>query len=157
MADSPSQILEKEFEAIQRDLIAQYDKLGMRASGQWANTLDTQVTGLSAKIVGQDYTEFLVDGRKPGKFPPIAKIEQWIKDKGIKPIEASMKISSLAFLIARKISREGTEYFKQGGTDLIDAVITPQRIQGIIDKVSTFFISDFVLNVTNQLKEVAKT
>lgn len=156
MADTPEQILSKEADLLIDEFVVQYDKLGMRASGQWANTLDNRTSGLTLSIFGQDYTEFLVDGRKPGKFPPIAKIEQWIKDKGIAPIERTIKISSLAFLIARKIAREGTEYFKQGGTDLVEAVVTPQRIQDIIDKVSVFFIGDFVSRFVKEFQQIAK-
>lgn len=155
MADNATQILEREFEAIRVDLIKKYDELGMRASGQWANTLETRVSGLTAKLFGQSYTEQLVFGRKPGKFPPIGVIEQWIKDKGIKPIEENIKISSLAFLIARAISEKGTQYFQQGGTDLIDSVITPKRIQDIIDKVSVFYVNEFVLRFTNEFKTIA--
>lgn len=156
MAEQPDQILEREFEAIKTDLIKKYDELGMRASGNWARSLDVRVSGLTAKLLGPKYTEQLVFGRKPGKFPPIAAIERWIREKGLKPIEDNLKISSLAFLIARKISQEGTQYFQQGGTDLIDSVITPRRIQSIIGKVSVFFVNEFVLTITNQLKEISK-
>lgn len=150
-----TEILDKEFNLIKDDLIKKYDELGMRASGQWAKTLNVQTSGLTTKLFGQSYTEQLVFGRKPGKFPPIALIEQWIHDKGIKPIEENMKISTLAFLIARKISEDGTQYFQQGGTELIDSVITPARIQSIINKVSVFQINEFVLRFTNELKTLA--
>ena len=105
-------------------------------------------------IFGNAYTEQLVNGREPGKFPPISVITKWINDKNISPTD-NISVSSLAFLIARKIAQEGTKYFKDGGTDLIESVITPSRIQRIVDNVSEFHISSFVSDITNVFKQVA--
>jgi len=47
------------------------------------------------------YVEF---GRKPGKMPPVAALEPWVRQK--------LKVSNpmaVAFLIARKIAREGID------------------------------------------------
>lgn len=155
---TPEKIFEKEMRALLRDLEINYDKLGMRASGNWAEALELRVksSGFSGTILGEDYTNQLIDGRPPGKFPPIAVIEQWILDKGIRPIDDTIKISSLAFLIARKIANEGTRYFKQGGTDLVSAVITPARIQSIIDKVSNFSTFRFTSELENAFKDFNK-
>lgn len=148
-----SEILKTEFEALREELKEKHLQLGMKASGQWIESLDNKSQRLSGQLWGEPYTEQLVNGRAPGKFPPIAMIEKWIYDKGITP--DGIKISSLAFLIARKIANEGTEYFKQGGTDLVDAVITPKRIQEIIDKVSEFHINSFLSEVTGVFKQMA--
>lgn len=147
-------ILAEEMEALRRELIAKHYDLGMPASGQWMDTLESRTKRLRGQIWGEDYTEVLEDGRKPGKFPPIKAIEQWILDKNIK-IEGKIKISSLAYLIARKIAKEGTEYFKQGGTDLISGVLTPARIQKIIDRVSQFHIQQFEFQFRGILTELA--
>lgn len=149
------QILIAEFEQIKEEIIARHDELGMRASGDFANSLEVEGKGLTVKLFGFDYVEYLVDGRGPGNFPPISAIEQWIDDKGLSAVEADISVSSLAFLIARKIANEGTEYFKQGGTDLLDSVITPQRIQSIIDKVSVFRVAEFTSRFTNLFQELA--
>ncbi|PHQ27857.1 hypothetical protein [Leeuwenhoekiella nanhaiensis] len=151
---SQSAILEREFESIKQDLIAKHIELGMPASGNWERSLVVDVQRLKATITGAPYTEQLVNGREPGKFPPIAAIRQWILDKPI-PFLGKIKLSSLAFLIARKIAKEGTNYFKQGGTDLVEAVITPERIQSIIDKVSEFYIDSFTTQITGFLKKMA--
>ena len=148
-------ILNDEFELLKDDLIDKYDELKMRASGQCADSLEVKTTSTKAELWGIDYTEYLIDGRGPGKFPPIASIEQWIKDKGISFIESQISISSLAFLIARKIAREGTQYFKQGGTDLIEDVFTPERIQSIIDKLTFIVVDDFVFRGVRALQDAA--
>lgn len=149
-----SEILKRELEAIREELIQKHIQLKMKASGDWIDSVEVQVEGLSGRVRANAYTEQLVNGRQPGKFPPIKMIEAWIYHKGINTLERNMTISSLAFLIARKIAREGTEYFKQGGTDLVDAVITPERIQSIIDKVSEFHVNRVVSEVTGFFEEL---
>ena len=88
--------------------MAKHDQLKMRASGEWADSWSVETTKSDAKsvarLVGEKYTEQLVFGRRPGKFPPVKAIEQWIIDKGIQPMDDNLKVSSLAFLIARKIA-----------------------------------------------------
>lgn len=148
-----SEILNSELEKIKQDLIDKHIELGMKASGNWVNSLNVQTVGLSGIIYGEKYTEQLVNGRPNGKFPPISAIKQWIIDKNITPFD-KISISSLAFLIARKIAKEGTKYFKQGGTDLVSSVITPERVQMIIDKVSDFHINSFLSDVTGVFNEL---
>lgn len=140
-------------EAIKTELVAKYDELGMRASGEWEQSLEVKVSGLSGIITGSHYTEQLVNGREPGKFPPIKAIRQWILEKPIHFV-GKIKLSSLAFLIARKIANDGTKYYQQGGTDLIESVITPERIQQIIDDVSFFQVNEFTSEVTGFLEQL---
>lgn len=131
-----SQVLSKEFEALKNDLIRAYDAKGMRASGKFADSLEVQVNGLKAQLWGESYAQQLELGRRAGSFPPINAIEQWIKDKGIaNRIQGEISISSLAFLIARKIAREGWKREQYGGVELISGVVTDERIQKIIDEV----------------------
>lgn len=139
---------------IYSDLRAKHEELGMKASGQWLNSLEVQVKGLSGVIKGEPYTEQLVNGRPPGKFPPISAIRQWIIDKGINYLGKQSYLNSLAFLIARKIAKEGTRYFKQGGTDLVEAVITPERIQRILDDVSVWHANLIISEITGLFKEL---
>jgi hypothetical protein len=57
------------------------------------------------------YWKYIENGRKAGKFPPIGKIEEWIRVKPVIP--RPMKNGKLpteqqlAFLISRKIANEG--------------------------------------------------
>lgn len=60
-----------------------------------------------------DYWKYVEYGRRPGKFPPMNKILEWIKIKpviprpmnGLKPPTEPQ----LAFLISRKIARDGIQ------------------------------------------------
>ena len=131
-----SAVLSKEFEALKADLIKAYDAKGMRASGKFAETLEVKVDGLTAQLWGESYAQQLETGRKSGSFPPIDAIKQWIVDKGIaNRIQGQISISSLAFLIARKIAQKGWKREQHGGVELISEVITDARIQKIINEV----------------------
>lgn len=149
---------EQEIENLKLDLIKKYNDLGMKASGEWEKQLEYFVK-ITEKIVlveywGLNYTEYLTKGRKQGGFPPINIIRKWIDDKGITPKDNISK-DSLAFLIARKISREGTDYFKQGGTDLIDGIITQERIKTIAESYGRSILTKFTIDINQQLQRIA--
>ncbi len=128
--------IERELNILMQELIAAYDAKGMRASGRWADSLQVEVNGTRGILTGLQYTEQLQYGRRAGRFPPVEQIEQWIRDKGIQAIDASINIRTLAFLIARKISREGWNRQGFGGVELVDEVLTPARIQQALDNIS---------------------
>lgn len=54
---------------------------------------------------------FRIVGRGPGKFPPTAPVEAWVKKK-LKGSPADIR--NRVFLIRRKIAEEGTERWKAG-------------------------------------------
>ena len=150
-----SQVLSKEFELLKEDLIKAYDAKGMRASGKFAESLEVRVNGLTAQLWGESYAQQLETGRRAGSFPPISAIEQWIKDKGIASrIQGEISISSLAFLIARKIAQRGWKREEYGGVELISEVVTDVRIQKIIDEVGVeqaMIYSTEIIKLTKQL------
>jgi len=91
-----SDILKEEFGLLKDELIKKYDELGMRASGNWANSIEEVYSPLSAKLIGENYSEQLEFGRKAGKQPPSQAIEQWIRDKGLmNRIVGKISISSI--------------------------------------------------------------
>jgi len=148
-------ILQTELELIKTELIKEYDNLGMRASGKWADALEVQSTETSGKILGLNYSEQLEFGRRSGKQPPREAIEQWIRDKGLASrIENQISVSLLAFFIVRKIRREGWNRQQYGGVDLISRVVTPERVQKIIDKVGSAFRVNFTSQIIKELKEL---
>lgn len=59
------------------------------------------------------YWYYVEYGRRPGKQPPIDAMEAWINKTGMVPYPdengKTPSVRSLAFLIARKIGREGTK------------------------------------------------
>lgn len=107
-------------------LIPRFNELGMNASGEWLANLEIEVGDDEGKIRGRKYSEQLAKGRRPGKAPPIRQLERWVNAKlGISGTEAL----SMAFAIAKKIEKEGTTWYKKGGTDLIEVLSEPKTIQ----------------------------
>jgi len=151
-----SKILSTQFEALKKDLITAYDAKGMRASGKFAESLEVRVEGLNAQLWGEDYAQQLETGRKAGRFPPIDAIKKWIVDKGIaNRIQGEITVSALAFLIARKIARNGWKREQFGGVELISEVITDERIQKIIDEVGAEQTLVFTSDIERLIKEMA--
>jgi hypothetical protein len=117
-------------------LIPHFMQLGLDATGEWREYLNVRADGQVGTINGRKYTEQLVYGRMPGAMPPIAPLERWAQVKlGLQGSQAK----SAAFAIAKKIAREGTNIYKDGGTDLLEILETPevqkkitQRFQGLI-------------------------
>jgi hypothetical protein len=62
------------------------------------------------RLLGSEYIYYLDKGRGPGKFPPMKNIQDWILNK--LGLDAYGKDKGVAFVIGRKIAREGTGIFK---------------------------------------------
>ena len=153
---SSADILKAEFELLRQELIAKHDQLGMRATGKWAASLNFTFSGNSAELLQESYGEQLEYGRKPGKQPPSEAIEQWLVAKGIAGrLEGDISVSSLAYLIARKIGREGWDRKENGGTALISSVVTPERIQQIIDKVGESHLESFASEISSYFETLS--
>lgn len=82
---------------------------GIYASGKSARSLAPQLTPTGGQLLGSHYFAYQKLGRRPGGFPPIEAIIQWIKDKGGFTYEGLYGLRALAFVIARKISKKGTD------------------------------------------------
>jgi len=155
------EILFDSFEALRLKLIEAYDAKGMRSSGKWADSLETVVTekmngGFHAAVLGLPYSQQLETGRRPGKQPPSSVIMQWLIDKGIAArLQGEISISSLAFLIARKIGRQGWKREEYGGVELISEVVTAEAIQQIIDSVSAAYLPTITSDIIRHLKSAA--
>jgi hypothetical protein len=97
------------------DLKKSYRAEGLKASGNWETELEYNVdvsdNRINITIDGAPYTEQLIRGRgktrtsTPSNPTLRQAIRQWIDDKGLNPTDITK--DSLAFLISRKIHREG--------------------------------------------------
>ena len=85
----------------------------MNTTGTMADSLSYKWDGKTLIIESsQDYFTVLETGRKPGKQPPLDPIQRWVQAKGI---ATDISTRSLAYLIARKIGKEGSLLYRQGG------------------------------------------
>lgn len=137
--------LEVELLKIVEELKQRHIDLGQKASGKWIDSLEVVVSNGKGLIYAEHYTEYLTKGRKPGRKPPINPIEEWVK---VKLNKSGKEALNIAWAVAIKIGREGTEIHKSGGSDLVDGVITEERISKLYDdvgRVVTFKISENIL------------
>jgi hypothetical protein len=134
-------------EVIRLFLIPKHKELGMEATGEWINSLETK----GNTIRGRKYTEQLVYGRNAGKAPPITPIEKWVNAKfGITGKEAT----SFAFAISKKIAKEGTSWNQKGGSDLLEVLETRQVLEFINSKLSRYFQTEISLQIIRNLQEL---
>lgn len=89
---------------------------GSIASGALNNVdFEVEIKGGTYKIylILQDYWKYVEYGRKPGKFPNVGKLQEWIKIKPILPIPLTNGIvpteKQLTFLIGRSIKEKGIQ------------------------------------------------
>jgi len=84
-------------------LIQKLRSTGKVASGRLINSLKEEVKEnvdiLMLNIKAEDYFQYVIDGRKPGAFPPLGPLYKWAKIKGIP--------KSAVFPIAKSIYKFG--------------------------------------------------
>lgn len=65
----------------------------------------------SFNIIMEDYWFWVDEGRKPGKFPPVTQIRNWIIEKGINFPPVNGRVPTLeqkTYMIGRSIAQKGT-------------------------------------------------
>lgn len=109
-----------------------------RGGGGLAGSIFTELRGTPARrqaIVASSvfYAPIVEVGRRPGKRPPIEAIRLWVVRKlGVSPAQAR----SVAFLVARKIGRRGTDgahMFQRAATALVP--VAQQRFQALQERI----------------------
>lgn len=96
----------------------------------------------------EDYWKYLENGTKP-HFPPIQKIEEWIRVKPIIPSATSGKIPTtkqLAYLISRKISRVGTK-----PTHILEKTLESDLVNKITEAVSNTIMKEINKEIDNEI------
>lgn len=103
----------------------------------------------------QEYWQYVEYGRRAGKQPPIEAIEDWIRIKPIIPYPINGKVPDtrqLAFLIARKIGREGIE-----GKKYLTNVMYSNEANDIINNIKQAFanqVNDYLIEQIKTLKNI---
>lgn len=143
-------ILKNYAERSERGLIANYDRLGLRASSAWAEALESEVSVKKGKynviFLGKSYTEQLEIGRRPNEkrtheelvkfaaWSVNAWVNDWLKNKGL---------NLNAFGVAYNIEKFGIKVpnrFNDGG--LVSNVFTPENLKKLNREISLFFVSE---------------
>ena len=123
------------------------------ASGDLLNNIEYEITRgdftYTIYVKMRDYWYYVENGRKAGKMPPIDNILNWIRVKPVLPRpNAEGKLPTpqqLAFLIARKIGKEGTEGTQdlRKATDTIWDTFEDRLYEAIDEDVDAAFIQIF--------------
>lgn len=149
----------KYLERLKLKLIAKYEELGLKASGSYADELEPSVEGDKLIMYGAFHSQFMEHGREPGKFPPRKAIEEWIENKKSLPSIFKEKKSQFAFLIARKIAKEGIKVpntHNAGGviTSVVEDFLATD-IQMMLDELGEIYLSRIKSDVMEIFKQVA--
>lgn len=146
-------------ERFKKDLITNYDKLGLRASGSFADGLEYTVEKNKLTMYGSGHSIFMEYGRgSSSKFPPLKAIEEWIEVKRGLPAIFVEKKKQFAFIIARKIAKEGIKVPNEHnkGKVISDVVILymGEYLYRMLDEVGEEFMRevDFQSDFRNILK-----
>ena len=110
-------ILNQVLEEARQEILDNHDRAGQVASGKTASSLRVEVTpsvvSAVGTIYGRAYFATLETGSKPWanqyKHPPrpfVDVIRQWMDDKGVTGLSA--------YLVARKIMRDGSKLYRDG-------------------------------------------
>ena len=143
--------IEKYLEGTRISLIENYVRMGLRASGRYADELETFIdesAGLGKMgIRGAYHSFFMESGRGPNreKSPESAKklyplILRWIEDKGINPVNKKQ----FAFRTALKIVYEGIKVpnqYNPGG--VVSEIINQRWFDQLIEVIGGNIIAEF--------------
>ena len=140
-----------------RDAMRQeYNSSGRKASGYFGEHIDVEMYDEGGRINTPLYVGSLVFGRKPtsgggGGKSLYSMILDWVKVKGITPDNPKMTDNTLAYLISRKIHKQGIKVPNQfNDGKLIDNTFTAGSVQDL--KNELIKIGQKV--VTNDLKSI---
>lgn len=100
---------------LQNNLLKNKSNASSSLSQSITPEVKTQQKGYNLSIMMEDYWFYVEEGRRSGKTPPIKNIYEWIQNKReiqskfiSKSTDRIAATKSLAYVIARKIGREGT-------------------------------------------------
>ena len=148
--------VEKYFNQTVKELIENYDKLGLRASGRYARELKSVVTAsgtkITAQIIGPVQSYYMEQGRGPNKDRSHQSVKnlgwhlkQWVADKGI---------DVNPYAAAHKIVNEGIKVpnpFNPGG--VISDVIDDKWFDNLYDLLKFDIVEDIRSDVLTQFKK----
>jgi hypothetical protein len=128
------------------------------ATGDSLNSHVITINKNNNTLTAANYYPFLIEGRGPGKFPPPDKILDLLKENNIQPRE-DMSLKSLAFLIGRKMAKEGSAIHRgeREGIDFLEiatkneGVLYRQVGKAMADQVTDSLLKTFTKNPNYQV------
>jgi hypothetical protein len=149
-------IFQRYLEQTKVDVIANYDRLGLRASGKFADGMEVKVSdtgkALHGEILSEGHGWFLEKGRSPNKKATKGQIyfmskilEEWAKDKGI--------VLGSPWMAAKKIVEKGIQVpnAHNKGTVFSD-VINDKWEDELLNRLGTYYIKLIKTDIETNLK-----
>lgn len=145
------QIVKDELEALRQRIIANHEAAGQVASSKTIASLKVELTEDGGILWGRKAFGTLETGRGSGKVPKgfYQIIQQWVKDKGIQVDRPK----SFAYLVARKITNEGTELNRTGGRNDIYSPEVSKTTSNIMNRIFGIYeteVEHINLNFNNE-------
>lgn len=100
------ELIRKHLENLKEKIIFQMSSKGIDNTGAASASLEVK----DNELLGYDYIYFIDKGRRPGRFPPVNIIRDWVRSK--LGISEERENNSVAFLVGRKIANEGTNIYQ---------------------------------------------
>lgn len=144
-------VVREELESLRKKIIDNHIRAGQKASGRTIASLRIETTDDTGILFGRKAFGTLETGRRGGRVPKgfYHIILQWVKDKGIQ-VE---KPKTFAYFVARKIAREGTSLYRQGGRADIYSNEIPNTTEAILRRITALLsanVESINLNSKNE-------
>lgn len=138
-------------EVIQRFIHTEIDKHKISDTGKMRNSLESrEVTSTETELWGVDYAYYAISGRSGGKGPKSQDLIGWVQRKfGVSGKQAE----GMAYVIARKIAKEGTDRNKEK-INLSEILNSQEVRQYIIERVTQIMNKNVTDHIQSQLKKL---
>ena len=146
-------------------------QIGLELVAQGHNNTGTLIESVRVELIESlegivivasnlDYGQYVNDGRKPGKFPPVDALRKWVEERGLASEEK--EVNAIAFLIGRAIRDQGSptrgayKYSKNGKRkDWIGQVLEANE-QIIFDHIEQASIANVEVRFNKVLIDIDK-
>lgn len=133
-------------------LVPRFEELGMNATGQWRDNVEAK----GSSIYGRDYTVQLVNGRRPNADQDPNAIRKWAYGMANFNPEfiawlSARGLKEYGVQIAYKIGEQGTQYYRDGGTTLLDVLNEQKTIDYIAEQVGLIITKEMQKQIEKQL------
>ena len=157
------QIYTKYINKLKEQLIQEYDRQGLRASGKYEDELQEILSRNNIRLMGAFYSYFMEFGRGPNKIPDDYKklapvIYRWIDQKDGLPAFFKENQKSMSFAIAHKIANEGIQVpNKYNKGQVISSVVEnflENEIPKMINEIELIEVINIESDFVNQLSRI---
>lgn len=146
LVEDTRSILVDELEKLRIRIANNIRDKGMTASGLTESSMHVEMSSEGALekgvLYGRKAIRTLERGRKPGNVPKdfYEIIKQWVIDKGAWAFDTVASRNSFAYLVARKIAKDGTKLYREGGQSDVYSSEIPKTLEALQNRIMKSFI-----------------